>query len=203
MIRYSDSATLTITAGAVASYVFSANGVYDPNITGTGHQPAGFDQMMLSYEHFICKRSRIAVTFDNTAGSSNPSVGLCCRAGSTPVTVSQQLIEDGLITTQYLYSGGVYGSICQLHESMDIAKFGGVDNLMDQPEYRGTNAANPAEQSYYHVQAWSVQGSTCVVSIDVVIEFDVAFVEPRALTQSFVNHAKFFLVNEETKERKK
>lgn len=39
--------------GVVGSYVFQINGPYDPNVTGIGHQPLGFDQLMLMYEHYI------------------------------------------------------------------------------------------------------------------------------------------------------
>jgi len=51
-LRYSDYFQLTTTSGAVSTYVFAANGLYDPNITGTGHQPMGFDQLLQFYNHY-------------------------------------------------------------------------------------------------------------------------------------------------------
>ena len=36
---------------------FSANGCYDPYISGTGHQPRGFDQWTAFYDHYCALRS--------------------------------------------------------------------------------------------------------------------------------------------------
>lgn len=184
MLRYSDYFALTSTAGAVATYVFSCNGLYDPNITGTGHQPAGFDQMMLSYEHYCVTRSRIAITYLNTSTTTAPTVAVSLEAGATPVTIPSQNIEDGMIRTVRLYGAAVNGSMATLNMFCDLAKFGGVVKILDDPEYRGTIAANPAEQSYFHVQVWGQNGDTSVVQCEVVIEYESWFVEPRNLSQS-------------------
>jgi hypothetical protein len=184
MLRYADYFALTSTAGVVASYVFSCNGLYDPNITGTGHQPAGFDQMMLSYEHYVVTRSRICCTYLNTSTTTAPGVALSLEAGATPITNIQQIIEDGMVKTVRLYGAAVAGSMATLNLFCDLAKFGGVVKILDNPEYRGTIAANPAEQSYFHVQVWGQNGDTSVVQVEVVIEYEAWFVEPRNLSQS-------------------
>ncbi len=68
-LYYENQLNLAGTAGVLARYVFSANGAYDPNITGTGHQMMGFDQMMLFYEQAVVVRSKIQVTFSSAFAS--------------------------------------------------------------------------------------------------------------------------------------
>lgn len=185
MLRYTDEFQITSTSGAVGSYIFSANGLFDPNITSTGHQPAGFDQMMVSYEHYTVLRSRAVVTFQNGTAAVLPQVALSHRAANSAVTTWGQVLEDGLVKFTKLYGFNVKGSMQTMNLSADIAKFGGVDDLLDNPYYRGDIAANPTEQSYYHVQAVdNTLGSTCTVYCTIVIEYDAVFKEPRTLTQS-------------------
>jgi hypothetical protein len=184
MMRYAESFGLTTTSGAVNSYVYSTNGLFDPNITGTGHQPAGFDQMMLSYEHYCVIRSRIWVSFLNTSGNAFPTCAVSVRAGTTPTTVIQQIVEDGMVTTQRLVGANAGLNMCLLKTSCNIAKFGGKVKLLDDPEYQGTIAANPAEQSYFHIQTWSIDATTANVSVEVTIEYEAIFTEPRSLSQS-------------------
>lgn len=185
MLRYQDQVSATTTTGAVGSWVFSANGLFDPNITGTGHQPAGFDQMMVSYEHYTVTRSRILVTFSNATAVAMPQIALSHRAASTPLTIWSQLLEDGLVRTSYLMPVGVKGCITTMNLSANVAQFGGVDDLLDNPYYRGDITANPLEQSYFHVQVCdNVLGVTATVYFNVVIEYEAWFKEPRTLSQS-------------------
>jgi len=39
--------------GAAAGYVFNLNSLHDPNTSGVGHQPTGFDQLIAIYEQFV------------------------------------------------------------------------------------------------------------------------------------------------------
>jgi len=62
--KYNDRIALDAAAGSIANYVFSATGMYDPDITGTGHQPLGFDQWLgLFYNHYTVERAHIRATF--------------------------------------------------------------------------------------------------------------------------------------------
>lgn len=68
-------ATFTGTSGAQAFYQFRPNNVFDPNYTGTGHQPMYRDQIATLYKYYrpyACKY-RIIISTDTTSGASGIS----------------------------------------------------------------------------------------------------------------------------------
>lgn len=183
-LRYSDSFSYTSTSGLLNTYVFAANGLFDPNITGTGHQPMGFDQMMLSYEHYVVTHASIKVTFRNATSGTTPSCGISVNAALTPLTSIQQLLEFGLLTTATLEGKAVSGDCQTLQERVDLRRFQGVKSINDDPEERGNINSNPVELTYFHVHVWDTAGNSTTVNCDVIIEFTAMFTEPRSLTQS-------------------
>jgi len=60
-MRYVTKLQLISSSGAT-HYNFRANSCYDPDYDGAGHQPMGFDQMALKYNHYQVLGSRIKVT---------------------------------------------------------------------------------------------------------------------------------------------
>ncbi len=184
-LRYVDCG-LTFQTGvsAAGGYVFSCNGLYDPDITGTGHQPIGFDQMMLSYYHYCVLRSRIRVIFHNET-AAYVTVAIAVRATSTLVTTQNQILEDGLVVVTPLMQTSVTTGNATLEAVCDIAKFGGVRQLRDNSLYRGDVANNPAEQSYFHLYGWDPETATQrTVSFQVLIEYEAVFMEPANLPES-------------------
>jgi hypothetical protein len=71
MLKYSDFLSFTPN-GAPTNYIYSCNNLYDPNVTGVGHQPRGFDQLMALYDHFVVISAVAEVTFYN--GTALPMV---------------------------------------------------------------------------------------------------------------------------------
>lgn len=181
----------------MAAYVLSANGLYDPDITGIGHQPMGFDQMMLSYNHYCVLGSSIDVCFRN-GSTSTPSIAIRVAPDVTVASVIDSVLEYGLINTDTLDYKGVYGSVKRLRESVSIKKIQGVDNVLDVEVLSGTAAANPVEQTYYHLLVWDTLGITSAVTFDCIIEFTVTFTEPRLLVPSQVKAIKQVLIHTPT-----
>jgi len=197
-LRYADYFNLAGTSGAVATHVFAANGLFDTDITGTGHQPMGFDQMMLSYEHYTVIKARCLCTFFNLANTQT-KVALKVDGAATPITVADQLLEWGLINTGTLNVVGVDGCNVTLQQDVDIGKFEGVGRVLDEFDLRGTVAANPVEITYFHVQSWGPNAVTTSVLCEIVFEYLVAFTEPRVLTESLSSEMKRLLVDEQSK----
>jgi len=167
----------------VATYVFSANGLYDPNITGTGHQPMGFDQIMLNYNHFIVTHAKCQVLLRNTS-TAYPIVVLSRCSAATAVTDQQRILEEGNYVKTQLLPVGVQGAVKRLDLDMSIKKFGGVDDLLDRSDYQGDVAANPVEQSYFQIQVFTEDLSSATVYFEVTLEYQAWFTEPRINTTS-------------------
>jgi len=195
-LRYSTSASITGTAGVVGTYIFSANGLYDPDVTGTGHQPMGFDQLMLSYNHYFVTAAKIYVGFRNSS-VTNPNVAIRVVADATATTVVDTIMEYGLLNTDVLDYKGTSGSVKRLTESVSIRKIQGVDDILDCEELGGTAATNPVEQTYFHIVTWDISGTNYTVLFDVVIEYTAVFVEPRLLTPSLTAAFHAVLLDEQ------
>lgn len=186
-LRYSTNITGATTAGAITStYVFRANDLFDPDFTSTGHQPMGFDQLILWYNHFCVLSAKIRIVCKNTAGTV-PTVCLRVDGSSTPITVIDRVVEEGGCVTEDLEVKGAYGANKILELSVDIAKLQGVSRsaITADPTLRGDAATSPTEVTYFHFTMWDTAGSTGSCACDVILEQTATFMEPRDLTESY------------------
>lgn len=186
-LRYSTNIQLASTSGAVTSYVFAANGLFDPDVTGTGHQPMGFDEMMVYYNHYTVAQARLQAVC-KCVSSTKMTVGIKYDGAATPVTVVDRLVEDGASVIEYLELGTTMGSTKRLEMGLDIARVQGISRkaLTADTSLRGTSSANPSELSYFHVQVWDAAGQSGTVNIDIIIDFVAIFTEPRDATTSLL-----------------
>ncbi len=175
----------TGSSGLCGTYVFAANGLYDPDITGTGHQPIGFDQMMFFYYHYTVVRAKITVIFRNNSVSIPAWCAVSRNGSSTAVTVPDELIESGNIEYRRLNRSPDWDCIQKIVFDMDVSQFAGVPHLLDDSDYRGTSSANPADIEYFHISVWNTADATSfTINCDVLIEFEALFTEPRKLASS-------------------
>jgi len=180
-------------AGVITNYFFSANGCYDPNITGTGHQPLGFDELIAYYEQYTVIQSTAQARFVNNSGNFvNVGIGLTpdTTAASVPSNVENGLMVfeaiDGFGTSQS--SGGE--RTCELTLGCDVPSYFGrktQQELLNDTTLAGTSGANPGEQVYYNIMTWDGffgSGDTDTF-LDIRIIFDVIFWEPRQHAAEF------------------
>jgi hypothetical protein len=184
-LPYWTGVTLSSTATLASTYVFSANGAYDPDITSTGHQPMGFDQMMLWYEHYTVMKSKITVNFTNQSSSVGVNVVIAVRPSTTATTDPTTVMENGALVNEKLAMSPQINSIKQLVMATNPGKATGVDDVLDNENLRGDLSNNPTEQTHYHLQSWNVETSaTVTVWCEVYIEYWIVFTEPRILSSS-------------------
>lgn len=182
--RYVDDVTIDPAIGGVATHVFSCNGMYDPNITGTGHQPHGFDQWMTFYNHFTVVGAKITATAmtDTEANANQYWFGVAVRPGTTLVTNSTLAREDGMM--KWRYNSGKQAKTT-VSRKFSTKKFFGVKTPIAEHDYRGSNSANPNEQAYFHVTAGAIgTNDPYAVECQVVIEYIAVLTEPKPVGQS-------------------
>lgn len=170
-------------AGFADSYVFSCNGIWDPNVSGVGHQPTGFDQLMLIYQEFQVIGAKIRVEFANTDTGAHQIVGVAVMGTATEQVDTRVMIENG---------GCKYKTITPRNGSRDFTtitmgvnpnKWLGRSKPRSVDELKGTSSGNPAQQCYFHVfaQDYGASGDTAPVGLEVQIDYIVLFTKPREL----------------------
>lgn len=185
--RYVDnSGTLTGALG-IFTYVWSLNSLFDPNVTGVGHQVLGFDQMKLMYAHYTVTRARATVTYQNLISAGQVATvchpHLQASSGGTVNYVTS--IENGnaayKLTLPYTSNG--CPSVQSFSFDVEMDKFFGK-KIIDEDDYRGTPSAGPSEQCYLScdgqniIQATADNHTHCIM---IVIEYDTIWSEPLEL----------------------
>jgi len=184
-LRYCETVTLSLTTGGMQSYFFSCNGLFDPNITGTGHQPLYFDQMITLYDHYTVLRSRCKWTI---TPPSTPDMILTC-AVSIEDDVTIGVTNPGFIAERQTGQIQVFNpksSNAQpryFYQSWDAAKtFGG--NPKSDPNMQGNYNSNPTEQSYFQISIFEGNLNSVAIPVTIEIEYDVAFDELTSVASS-------------------
>lgn len=183
---YNANFTTPATSTAIDSNcfnVFNASSCYDPDTTGVGSQPLGFDQWMAFYDHFTVKSSKIRVI--GVSNSSNPvMVGVRLTDSTSSIADSITFVEQANAT--FGVGGNLYNHGKELNLKYDIHKFFGVRDLLDATEYKGSAGGNPSENAYFHVAVFNPQStqSSTASGVYVYITYDVVFSERKALSAS-------------------
>lgn len=186
VLPYNESALISApTLGVATAYVFSANGLYDPNITGTGHQPMGFDQAMLFYEHYTVTHVKVTVNWLNTDIDDSAMVGILVAPDTTVEANATRLNENGLLVKRIIQPNASGMNNKSMSILVDIGKVNGKKDVTAENDFRGDVASNPVEQSYIHLFCYNFSSSNTVgLAFDVLLEYTAKFTEPRKMTQS-------------------
>lgn len=164
-------------SGAMATYNFRCNGMFDPDATGAGHQPMYFDQLTALYDHYCVIGAKIRVTF--CIAESTPTV----TQTRMPITVGV-FINDDTTTTPGI--NGVLENSTHKAKSFTLndgspktvtckwsAKktFGG--SVLGNSNMQGTATVNPAEEQFFTL---FTDSAAVVEAIDVFYRVQIDYI---------------------------
>lgn len=183
--RYIENVSLDAGQYTVQDYVFSANGMFDGNITGTGHQPLGYDELCNLFSHYCVTGSKITVQTANSSQIRPFYMAIALRGDSTNLgtkLVGEILEQPGLKRVLV----GIDGLPKTLSYGFSAKRFFTAKNLVSDAQYNGSASVNPAEQAYFHVLIFSMSGQDDLTSqpVSVTINYHSVWSEPKILIQS-------------------
>lgn len=192
-LRYVTNVYISASGGTPASHSFRANSLYDPDYTGTGHQPMRFDQLATFFARYIVVGAKITVSWQGTTADAEavgaPAVCMIqLDDNGTPGTDFTSLIEQG--KCKYMLINDIAGrSPKKISQTFSAKKFFNISNIKDNMEpYGALVSTNPADDAYFHITLQSLLGTTGGISVTgyflVVIDFIALFSEPITLAQS-------------------
>jgi len=156
-------------AGARADYVFRANGMYDPSVTGGTHQPYYFTQLSAIYNHFTVIGSKIKVHIKKSDAST-----------TVPTFCNLMINDDSTVTPAMLalmeHPSAKHGLVQGYDQTLVLTNkwsakktFGG--SVLGNDNLQGSGSADPTEQSCYVLSLDSSINST-QTSVDLLVEID-------------------------------
>lgn len=184
-VVYAERVTLTCDGSGRASFSFNANSLYDPNASGTGHQPLYFDQLTTIYDHYTVLKSTIRVAFNSDASSTAAngiSFGVIVDDDATPPTSNfSSFAERRMGSWQtFQYPGSQPKDIYYTADMKAIhGSVIGNDNL------QGSATASPVEITSFIV--WvdaGVNANSHSIIMDVCITYDCMWDEFTSIAQS-------------------
>lgn len=181
-LRYCDVYNVTSTIGARSINVYAANGIFDPDISGVGHQPLYRDNWVNIYDQYVVIGSKITVTFSPTSATV-PMI--CGIAGNDDTTVQTSVIALQEINNASSLLMGTAGSQpVTLSSTFEPLEMFGVDAKADGASQTNVGS-NPTELWCWGIWTATADGtSTASASIKIEIEYTVKFAE---LTDQTVN----------------
>lgn len=182
-MRYSENVSLTSTGGALDKVQFRANGVYDPNLTGVGHQPFGYDTWNTLYNHRVVVGSKIYVSFVGTGAVVSAAGVYLSDDTSVPYLTADGFIEAKKGT--WAVMAGRETRAPTLQSSFSAKRYFNITDIKDNVDRLGASSTNnPTEQCYYNIWYQTQDSSTDTVYAQVIVDYIVMYSEPKDLAQS-------------------
>ena len=193
-LRYADTLLMTSSSGAAFYQVFRLNSCFDPDLTGTGHQPYYFDQFCSSGGPYLSYRVLGArVVIEACIDYGTPLPGMIVAGPSISSSTPPRSLIGGEVQPMLELPGwtGMQLSpnspLRKLKFQFDIGKLFGVpkNGTQIEEEYEALYNANPADVMFFHIcfQAADASSSTQAV-VSVMIEYDVKFQNVASVSSS-------------------
>lgn len=186
-LKYVDQYTITPTIGGIpARQVFRCNSLNDPDLSGLGHQPMGYDQLMALYSRSRVVGAKINCTFvsaDSTSNNSSAIVGIVQTSTSGNFATVTEWLEQKRCVYKAVQLGE---NPTPISLTYSLKKSQGIKNVMDNYEVSAVNGANPTIEDFFQVfvTGVSVVQIPSPVRVTVHVEYVAVFSDPVDLLSS-------------------
>jgi hypothetical protein len=179
-LPFTTNVSLVSTTGIPGTYLFRGNGPFDPDLTGTGAQPEGYDQFSAFYSNVRVLGSRITVIPQNLSASlSWEEFVVAPLPGTTAVNLttgggldnikSQRYAKDSVIQTNTFTKLVSACSTAQIYGKSESA-------VEDDTDFGAPITAVPVNQWIWQLSQVAVdRTNTETLTLIVKLEYDCVF----------------------------
>lgn len=182
-VNYVTPVQLSDSSLGFANYYFRAASIFDPDLSGVGHQPLGHDQLETMYQRYRVLSAKITVEAVNSLATSSPCT-LYVAPRTTTVGVGPDSIQEAT-GTKYCVLSGAENRVGKLSVYMNIDKMEGDPGAKYDKDYTASFGSNPTRDVYFIVGCNNIAGGSQVaVAANVKIEYTVRCYDRIDLLQS-------------------
>lgn len=188
-LKYSDAVVIATTLGVgFQTYTFRCNSLFDPDLTGTGHQPLRYDQLAAMFNSYRVRGATLKVNFSvgdvsvsaSALGPWRCSISKSRQFSTLPGTgtdyataAEMEGSSTGVMTTQQQLS---------LYSSFKWEDCG-VNNI---EEINTDVTTNQTTNPFYWIVSVYNQGNVAATNVlaNIDIAFDCEFIQPKTIATS-------------------
>lgn len=184
-VRLTYATSYQLTFGTQFDKIMSGNGLYDPDVSGSGHQPLGFDEWMAFYDRYRVLASTCTVNTinTNTTAGNNLQTTLIPTNQQTAIANADEAEElpDAEEANAGIATGPAEDMVRATKQTSTMV---GVPNIKYATEYSGTATSNPTQQWYWRVYHEATNGTTLAGFVNINIVYTVEFYQKKMVLQS-------------------
>lgn len=191
--KYTQLVTMSCNPASTAKQYFKCNGMYDPDTTGTGHQPFLFDQIGALYDHYTVVSSRIKIQVCNAYASTGTTGAMNNAAliglfkdddASTTLSVIGSDENTAGFANLKLLSPFTTPSLV-LTDTWKLKDTFGPKDGLGLSRFQGTTSSDPTELTQWYI-CFNNYNAANVQYVDVLvqIEYDAIWTEQYDIAQS-------------------
>lgn len=179
---------ISLSAAQDTSYInIACNDIYHPIPSATiGHQPFGYDQMALQYNHYSVIASKLTVNFTTTSGALSPvlcSISLEELNAAPTVNIFDE-IEQGKVSYGIM-TGRNAGGMVTLSKTFSAKKIFGTKSLVAHSDFTADTGFSPIKIWHWRIMTQNLNmDDVADLWIVVKIEYITKYTEPIELANS-------------------
>jgi hypothetical protein len=182
----------------MTQYVFRGTSLFDPDLTGTGAQPTGFDEWAAFYNRYVVTHSKIRidvieVASDSDANSETVEVAIVPTPenGAPPFSDPQEAGEQqyGKFALLYPQTNG-NPALARMTHSMSNSKIHGVsaNTIVTESDFSALVNSNPNKNLYWNLYFQTAdESSSHSYVVYVTLEFEAEFYDKGLMAPSFLH----------------
>lgn len=180
---YADVISRTNVVGGFQDYQFRLNSLHDPDLTGTGHQPLGYDQWTGFYGRYRVFAVSYVIQFCSQNNATGNTFAICPTNSSTSFSSMSQAMET--IQSRYRVTGAGE-NVCVFKGKYYLPKIGGDTRVsyMADDRFQAQIGNNPVEVMILHLLAADNTGATFAYTVDVKLVYHCELFDPHQIAQS-------------------
>lgn len=180
---YFELQNFTGTTGVANDRVYSLNNLFDPNTTGVGHQPQGYDQWETFYNRYRVDATEAHMEFPNADSVYGTHITIVGNNSSTAFNDPSVAAESPLAVNKS-HSGS--GPSTVLNKRFNLADLNGVTREVYRTDdrYQSQFGAGPSEGLYLHIVTCDLNLAPTTMSYTVLIRYEVTMFDPKQMPLS-------------------
>ncbi len=177
-MKYSDTFDTTLTAGTIQDYIFRANSLFDPDRTGTGHQPMQYDQYFPIYNRYHVYALTWHITSSSAADTYHLACGIVNGAELFTTVTDFRTFREGPMVRDFTSSYGSPSIIASGHH--DLYRYNGIGfkAYMTDDRFGSVGTTNPTEIIDFHVFHYNPSANSVAIHWQVDLKFHCVLHDP-------------------------